>query len=117
MVDPISNAPNSREIGTAQNRPQSSPVPPVPGHVNIESGLAPDQRVEVLHAAVEKLIRKSLPPNSKLQIEQDKDTGTFIYRSINPDTGEIIKQWPPEQLLKMKEHLREMEGLFVDKHA
>ena len=115
MVDPISSAPNLREIGMAQNRPQSSPVAPAPGAVNPESNLAPDQRIEVLHAAVEKLIKKSMPSNSKLQIEKDKETGTFIYRSINPDTGEIIRQWPPEQLLKLREHLRELEGMLVDK--
>src|SRR5262245_146657 len=101
MVDPISNAPNSREIGTSQSRPQASPAHP--GALHPASNLAPDQRVGELHAAVEKLIRKVLPGNSKLQIEQDKETGTFIYRSIDRDTGEIIRQWPPEELVKLRE--------------
>ena len=99
MVDPISNAGNVREIGTSQSRPQASPM--LPGALNPASNLAPDQRVaeaqateekpvkknrrndpKELHAAVEKLIKKTLPGNSKLQIEQDKKTGTFIYRSV-----------------------------------
>lgn len=117
MVDPISNAPNTRESGATQNRPQASPVPPVPGAINPGTNLAPDQRVEALQAAVEKLIKKNLPTNSKLQIEQDKVTGTFIYRSVDPSTGEVIKQWPPEQLLKLRESLHEMEGMLVDKHV
>ena len=117
MVDPISNTPNLREIGAVSNRPQASPAPPAPGAVNPESNLPPDQRIEEMRAAMDKLIRKGLPSNSKLQIDQDKETGTFIYRSINPDTGEVIKQWPPESLLKLREHIREMEGMLVDTKA
>ena len=117
MVDPISNAPNLREIGAVQNRPQASPAPPVPGAVNPESNLAPDQRVAEMQAAIDKLIKKGLPSNSKLQIEQDKESGTFIYRSVDPDTGEVIKQWPPEQLVKLREYLHQMEGMLLDKHV
>jgi uncharacterized FlaG/YvyC family protein len=115
MVDPISNAPSLRESGAVQNRPQSSPVPPVPGAVNPQTNLTPDQRVAELEKAVENLIKKGLPSNSKLQISQDKESGAFVYRSIDPDTGEVIRQWPPEQLLKLRESLHEMEGLLVDK--
>jgi uncharacterized FlaG/YvyC family protein len=133
MVDPISNAPNLREIGTSQSRPQASPI--LPGAVNPASNLAPDQRVDALHAAVEgsikkkqpdpkelqaaveKLIKKSLPGNTKLQIEHDKKTGTFIYRSIDRETGEIVRQWPPEELVKLREYLKEMEGLLVDRQV
>ena len=112
MVDPISNAANSREIGVGQNRQQTSPTSPA--LPNPETHLTRAQRVEVLESAVEKLIRRSLPSNSKLQIEQDKETGTFIYRSIDPETGEVLRQWPSEQLLKLREHLAELEGMFFD---
>jgi uncharacterized FlaG/YvyC family protein len=115
MVDPISNPTHPRELGLSQNRPQASSA--APGAPDPATNLQPDQRVEVLQAAVEKLIKKSLPPNSKLQIEQDKSTGTFVYRSINPDTGEVIRQWPPQQLLEMREYLKEMEGVLVDKQV
>jgi uncharacterized FlaG/YvyC family protein len=117
MVDPISHAPNLREIGAVQNRPQASPAPPAPGAVNQATNLAPDQRIAELQEAVAKLIKKGMPSNSKLQIEQDKDTGAFIYRSVDPDTGEVIKQWPPEQLLQLRETLREMEGMLIDKEV
>ena len=115
MVDPISNAPNVRDIGTSQSRPQASPT--LPGAANPASNLAPDQRVNKLHAAVEKLIKKTLPGDSKLQVEQDKNTGTFIYRSLDPHTGEILRQWPPEELVKLREYLKDMEGLLVNTEA
>ena len=112
MVDPISIAANPREIGVGQNRQQTSPTSPA--LPNPETHLTRAQRVEVLESAVEKLIRRSLPSNSKLQIEQDKETGTFIYRSIDAETGEVLRQWPSEQLLKLREHLAELEGMFFD---
>lgn len=112
MVDPISNAANPREIGLGQSRQQTSPTSPAAP--NPATHLL-SQRVEVIEAAVEKLIRRSLPSNSKLQIEHDKETGTFIYRSVDPETGEVLRQWPPEQLLKLREHLAEMQGMLFDK--
>jgi flagellar protein FlaG len=74
-------------------------------------------RLEVLQGAVEKLIKQSLPPNSKLQIEQDQNTGTFIYRSVDRDTGEVLKQWPSEKMLQMRDFLKELEGVLVDKQV
>ena len=115
MVDPISNAANPREIGLGQSRQQTSPTSPA--LPNRQTDLTRAQRVEVLEAAVEKLIRRSLPSNSKLQIEQDKATGTFIYRSVDPETGEVLRQWPTEQLLKLREHLAEMQGMLFDKEV
>jgi uncharacterized FlaG/YvyC family protein len=114
-IDPVFNAASPHELSATQNRAQLSP--PVPGIPDPATNLTPDQRVEVLRGAVEKLIKKSLPANSKLQIEQDKTSGTFIYRSINPDTGEVITQWPPEKLLELRDYLKEMEGVLVNKQV
>ena len=115
MADPISNVSNPRELGVNLIRPQASAA--VPGTHNLETNLQPDQRIEVLQAAVEKLIKKSLPTNSKLQIEQDKTTGTFIYRSIDPNTGEVLQQWPSEKMLELQDFLKGMQGVLIDKQA
>jgi flagellar protein FlaG len=115
MVEPISNTPNPnpREPSANPSRPQASPT--LPGAINTSTNLTPEQRVEVLQEAVAKLIKKSLPANSKLQIEQDKITGTFIYRAVDPDTGEVISQWPSEKMLELRDFLAQMEGVLVDK--
>jgi uncharacterized FlaG/YvyC family protein len=115
MVDPISNAPNVRDLASSPSRPQASPN--IPGAVQPSTNLAPDQRVERLQQSIAKLIKKSLPTNSKLQITQDESTGTYIYRSVDPDTGEVIQQWPQEQMLALQKQLKQMEGLLLDKHV
>ena len=113
MVDPISNGPSPRETGQTGVRPQPSPTSPATPDPS--TNLGPDQRVLVLQAVIEKLIKKSLPSNSKLRIDHDKETGTYIYRAVDPDTGEVISQYPPEQLVKLRQFLAEMEGMLVDK--
>ena len=114
MVDSISNV-RRREIGLGTNRPQASLVPTArPEPV---ADLASDLRVEVLQAAVGKLIRRMMPGNSRLKIERDKQTGAFIYRSFDPVTGELLKEWPSEELVELREHLKEMEGMLVDKQV
>jgi flagellar protein FlaG len=113
MIDPIANTLNPRDP-TNPVRQQPTSGPSVPAR---DTNLAPDQRVEVVHPAVEKLIKKTLPGNTKLQVEKDKELGTYIYRSINPDTGEVVRQWPSEELLAMREYLKEMEGILVDTQA
>jgi flagellar protein FlaG len=112
MVDPISNAPNPREIGQTQARAQPSPTSPAAP--DPATDLSPDQRVLVLQAVIEKLIKKSLPSNTKLRIEQDKKTGSYIYRAVDPETGEVISQYPSEEVVKLRDYLTEMAGLLVD---
>jgi uncharacterized FlaG/YvyC family protein len=115
MVGHISDAKLLREIGTPQTRPQ---VPPAsPAAPDPATALAQDKRLLRLQEAMYKLIKQRLPSDSKLQIEQDKETGTFIYRSVDPETGEVLMQWPSEEILKLRESLRDMEGLLVDKQA
>lgn len=55
--------------------------------------------------------------NVKLEINLDEDSGRFVYQSINRDSGEIIKQFPPEDLLDILSKFREIEGLAVDDNA
>lgn len=41
-------------------------------------------------------------------------THAIVVTLINRDTGEIVRQIPPEKLLDMVARLRELAGLFVD---
>lgn len=43
-----------------------------------------------------------LPGDLRLVIEQDEDTGTFIYKTVDRRTGETLQQLPREDVLKLK---------------
>jgi len=40
------------------------------------------------------------PPMVRLVIEEDQESGVFIYKTLDPATGEVLLQLPREDLLK-----------------
>lgn len=69
--------------------------------------------LEDLARELERYVPKGIP-NSRLQIEQDDASGLFIYRSVDRRSGEVLKQYPTEEMLKFISFYREREGLVVD---
>lgn len=68
----------------------------------------------------ENLIAHYVPkdlPNTRLQIERDEGSGLFIYRAIDKDTGEVVRQYPTDEILRFISYFRESEGLVVDNRA
>lgn len=84
----------------------------------VAGGSTPRQDDEIVTAEgeINKLANGVLSTNGRLSIDVDKESGDFIYRIIDKETGEIINQWPREELLKQARMAREAyEGLVVDK--
>jgi len=46
---------------------------------------------------------KNLP--SDLQFQPDKESGYVIFKVINPVTQEVIRQYPPEEVVSMARKL------------
>ena len=53
-------------------------------------------------------------PSGRFSIDQDSDSGRFVYRLIHSDTGEVLKQFPGDYVLRRVAYYRELEGLAVD---
>jgi hypothetical protein len=49
--------------------------------------------------------------NTKLTVSLDSETGTYIYKSVNADDGEIVWQWPSEQVMRVIQYFRRIESL------
>lgn len=54
---------------------------------------------------------------SRLLIDREENNGKFIYRIFNPETGETMRQWPPEKYLDLIAFLRDQQGGIVDEQA
>lgn len=73
--------------------------------------------------AAEKYIDAALPskpPGTKLRIDLDADTGRFVYQGVDINTGDVVTQFPSEQILKLIAFNRErdgVEGIVVDEEA
>jgi hypothetical protein len=56
----------------------------------------------------------AVEPGTYLTIAKDEVANTFVYRSIDEQTGEVVWQYPLEQMLRMAHRLRELES--ADEH-
>ncbi|TNE66520.1 MAG: flagellar protein FlaG [Alphaproteobacteria bacterium] len=68
-------------------------------------------------ALQEFLPEADFPPKTKLRIDRDEETGRFIYRNVDKETGEVIKQFPPDKIIEFISYYRDLEGIVVDDKA
>ena len=53
----------------------------------------------------------------RLVIEEDQATGSFIYKTMNRRTGQIIQQFPREEILRLKQEQEYAAGAVVNTRA
>jgi len=64
---------------------------------------------------------KNLP--SDLQFQKDEQTGYVVFKVVNPVTKEVIRQYPPEEVLAIARHLRQFAqrkdqpGILLDQKS
>ncbi len=51
-------------------------------------------------------IARALGANTRLSIERSNASDIFVYRAIDNATGEIVREWPPQQFA---EFIRELQ--------
>lgn len=57
------------------------------------------------------------PVDLRLVIEDDQASGSYIYKTINRVTGEILQQFPRAEILKLREGLNYAAGSVVNTEA
>jgi len=73
--------------------------------------------VEVVRTAVNEA-GAAIDQGSRLVIRKDDGTGRFIYEFRDPNTGELVHQFPAEQVLKTLASFRQaMTGKVLDRQA
>jgi flagellar protein FlaG len=53
------------------------------------------------------------PVDMRLVIEEDKASGSYVYKTVNRLTGEVIQQLPRDQLLKLRDQVAYEAGDVV----
>jgi flagellar protein FlaG len=53
------------------------------------------------------------PVDMRLVIEEDKASGSYIYKTVNRLTGEVIQQLPRDQILKLRDQVAYEAGDVV----
>ena len=72
---------------------------------------------ELLEEVIKNLKEKLSMLNTQLQIQIDKDTDIVVVKVIDKQTKEVIRQIPPEYVLKIAKYLDEIAGLLFSEKA
>ena len=54
---------------------------------------------------------------SRLQIEREEESGRYVYRFLDHETGEVVRQYPPEGYIDLINYLRSLQGGLVNEQA
>jgi len=55
--------------------------------------------------------------SSQLQIEVDADLQRVIVKVLNGDSGEVIRQIPPREVIELAKNLSSKKGLLFEEHV
>jgi uncharacterized FlaG/YvyC family protein len=56
-------------------------------------------------------------PNGRFSIDKDDSSGRYVYRLVDLETQEVLKQFPGEYVLRRVAYYRELQGLAVNSRA
>lgn len=103
--------PNNMSAGRGQSGTGSSPEPPaaaLKGNAALNAALsssfmdAVNQDMQAIH-------------NVALEFSIHKKTGETVVKVIDKDTGKLIRQIPPQEMLDLADKLEDMMGILFDK--
>ena len=90
--------------GAAPQQPVTTAVDTAPAKVDPK---------EVKQAALE--INQALKSlNDHLQFSVDNRTESTVVKLIDGSTGEVLRQIPPEEILRLRAYYRDHQGLLVN---
>jgi flagellar protein FlaG len=69
---------------------------------------------ELQNPKMNRLVEQLGGPNAELSIAMDKGSKKIIIKIINSETKEVIRQIPPEELVRLAESFQEPSGSLVD---
>jgi flagellar protein FlaG len=103
---------------TANNKSHTSAPPrnkPVE-ELSHGSDFAPTDRVALEHA-VNKVKEAFQQSGSHLQIEVDPDLNRVIVKVLSGESGEVIRQIPPKEVIDLAKNLSGSKGALFGEHA
>ena len=100
--------PDNLFAGKGQGRTDSSAAPNrhQTNNIAISTGLmdAVSQEMQAIH-------------HVQLDFSVHKKTGETVVKVVDKDTGKLIRQIPPQELLDLADKLKDMMGILFDKQV
>ncbi len=58
---------------------------------------------------------EALKLDVRLSIDHNATINSFVYRFVDESTGEQVRQWPREDMIKLAEYFQQLDGSLLDK--
>lgn len=80
-------------------------------HTSREHSIAEKQVLQ----SIEQVLQALQGPKTTLEMKIHEETNQVIVRVLNSDTGDVIREVPPEKMQDLVAKMVEIAGLLVDK--
>ncbi|MDQ0492658.1 flagellar protein FlaG [Paenibacillus brasilensis] len=94
-----------------------SPITSEEGAVQSVFPAKVDQTHEQTIQQLQKAIDAIQGPQKMFEISVHKKTHTIMIKVLNKETGDLIREVPPEKILDVAARMMEITGIIVDKKA
>ena len=116
-IPPVSGRDVLSSSGVPKSPPVDAPVPALAPSV-LAQPVAPASAPAASRAptksevnqALEDMIKRGQPAESSVQFSIDDKLGQVVIKVVDPQTNKVIKQFPAEAILKMREEMLSMDS-------
>ncbi len=102
------------DIDTAVSKSQMQPPAPEKVKVNAESAPKPEIDPKALKELIGEINQEAARLNYRLSLSIDHDTNRVLIKFKDPESGEVIRQIPPEVVLEIAKRFDELKGALFD---
>jgi flagellar protein FlaG len=108
---------------TARDEPSTAPVLPRSGTIPVDEFVGSREAREIssdennsqkVQEAVELVNRVFDRSPVDLNLSVDNDTETVVIKLIERESRKVIRQIPPDEILRLRQHLQELLGVVFD---
>ncbi|MFN4190436.1 MAG: flagellar protein FlaG [Pseudothermotoga sp.] len=105
------------DVNNTQKIPNRSQLSRVEKHVNENQENQPKNIENTLDDLKKSLEKIKTFLRSEAEFKIDRDLNMIIIKIKNVDTGEVIRQIPPEVAVKIAKNLQELIGVLFDERV
>ena len=63
---------------------------------------------------VRSILEQAVGANTRLSVTRGDSVGAYVYRAIDVDSGEVVLEWPPDQMIQLLEQNGVAAGLAAE---
>jgi flagellar protein FlaG len=106
---------NVASIITAQKTSVETTSKPTPPPKRVKQGGEESKEYDKEVIEIHRVLQENLKiDNFKLNFSIDRETRTVVVRVIDGETGEVIREIPPSEILAIAEEMEKLKGILFN---